>query len=425
MRNDLAGTSLDGDSQGCNPCNGYELLYDIDFDTNGDGIMDSNDTYFDPDGDGSNKGWTPIGDRDNPFVAIFEGNGHTINNLYINQPASTVQNGLFGRTGDSTNGLTATIKNLTLSGDLMSITVNNYSGALVGWADNTLIGNCSSTGNVSGNAYLGGVVGSAESGTVINSSFSTGNVNGTQGLVGLVAYTDSSSGQVSISGSYATGDVTGTGSEVGGLIGYTEVDATVSNSYATGAVAGGSRSGGLIGHVNKGLVTQSYATGAVNGTDNVGGLIGYVHGGSTIIASYAQGSVEGNDSVGGLGGYFTSATVTASYATGLVTGSGRDAGGLFGLSEKITVNQSYWASDATNMSVAVETFSNTILNETFAVLLSELQCPISADDSGCASSPLFAGWDTIDHDNDNNASTATIAPWSFNSETQLPTLKSP
>ena len=79
MRNDLAGTTLEDNTgkiqmDGCptTGCNGYELIADLDFDTNGDGTMDAGDSYFDYDNDGGNNGWLPIGNQANRFTANLQ-----------------------------------------------------------------------------------------------------------------------------------------------------------------------------------------------------------------------------------------------------------------------------------------------------------------------------------------------------------------
>ena len=63
-------------------CTGYELMADIDLDTDGDGSVDSDDAYWNGD-----DGWDAIGlqdkKADSPFTATFRGNGHTVSNLYI------------------------------------------------------------------------------------------------------------------------------------------------------------------------------------------------------------------------------------------------------------------------------------------------------------------------------------------------------
>lgn len=93
MRYDLKGLSLtdaDGNSnsQGCpavTGCLGYELMKDLNFDTNVDGVLDNSDAYYDYDGDGGNNGWLPIGTKTAPFQASFKGNQHRISNLYISR----------------------------------------------------------------------------------------------------------------------------------------------------------------------------------------------------------------------------------------------------------------------------------------------------------------------------------------------------
>ena len=65
-------------------CSGYELIADLDFDSNGSGQADAGDAYWN---DGA--GWEPIG-----YSATFEGNSHTIANLFINR--TNKWTGLFG-----------------------------------------------------------------------------------------------------------------------------------------------------------------------------------------------------------------------------------------------------------------------------------------------------------------------------------------
>ena len=69
------------DSNQTGNCTGYELMADIDLDTDGDGMADSGDAYW-----RSGKGWDPLGDQakktSSPFTATLRGNGHSISNLY-------------------------------------------------------------------------------------------------------------------------------------------------------------------------------------------------------------------------------------------------------------------------------------------------------------------------------------------------------
>ena len=74
-------------------CRGYELLADLDFDTNGSGGLDAGDAYWN---DGA--GWSPVGTAAEPFAAAFEGNGRVIRHLLVAGGAGA---GLFGATGPS------------------------------------------------------------------------------------------------------------------------------------------------------------------------------------------------------------------------------------------------------------------------------------------------------------------------------------
>jgi hypothetical protein len=74
------------------------------------------------------------------------------------------------------------------------------------------ISNCWSTGAVSGNDFVGGLVGSNHYGSIAN-CYSVGNVNGLSAVGGLVGANSSS-----ISNCYSTGVVSGS-SYVGGLVG--------------------------------------------------------------------------------------------------------------------------------------------------------------------------------------------------------------
>ena len=78
--------------------------------------------------------------------------------------------------------------------------------------------------------------------------------------------------------SYSTGSVTGD-NYVGGLVGSNSYE--VSDSYSTGSVTSeeGSYIGGLVGfNGDPGTVSDSYSTGSVSGNLHVGGLVGRNYG---------------------------------------------------------------------------------------------------------------------------------------------------
>ena len=264
------------DGMGCpatDGCSGYELMADLDFDTNGSGRADTGDTYWN---DG--QGWVPVGgagstsgsDRRsvtsrNPFHATFEGNGHTIANLFV-QSEDTLFTGLFGYAGyDPAADSYSIIRrvgmiNVELSG-------YNYIGGLVGWNEGA-VQSSYATGQVSGRYGLGGLAG-GNRGSIVSSYATVGlsghpfSLNYAGGLVGINQKTSGGSNdglpdsrRGLIAGSYATGQLSASNSS-GGLVGLNE--GTITACYATGRTRSGS-SGGLVS-INRGTITASYSTG--------------------------------------------------------------------------------------------------------------------------------------------------------------------
>jgi hypothetical protein len=200
------------------------------------------------------NGFRPIGVAGAPFTGVFDGLGHTINNLTIHWP-NTDYVGLFGVTG---NG--SAIRNLGLLGG--SVTGQNYVGDLVGDNGGTIT-NTYAAGMVNGltsdeRDYVGGLVGFNEAGGTITNTYATGAVRGNNYVGGLVG-----SNLGAITNAYATGAVNGIlynsgGNYVGGLVGSNEAGGTITNTYATGAISGNNYLGGLVGLYRGGAIIGSY-----------------------------------------------------------------------------------------------------------------------------------------------------------------------
>ena len=201
-------------------CTGYELMNDLDFDENDDGQI----TAADADYWNSGAGWNPI----STFTATFQGNGHTIANLFINR-SGTDNIGLFGRISGS-----ARIETLGLTA--AEVTGKDNVGILVGDTDaNTTIVASFTTGQVSGSNRVGGLVGTSnidETGFIILACYSTAAVSGrhdSTSIGGLVS--QNTQGSAAITASYAIGRVSGNDlSPTRGLISLRNF-ATITASY--------------------------------------------------------------------------------------------------------------------------------------------------------------------------------------------------
>lgn len=303
-------------------------------------------------------GFAPVGVAA-AFTGQFDGLGQTISNLTINNAGVGTGTGLFG----TTNG--ATIRNLALAG--AAITGGDNTGGLVGIATGGAIAGVSVSGTVTGGNPTGGLVGGMN-GTAISGTSSSATVTGGDNTGGLVGTLEGGS----VTTSFATGPVSG-GNQVGGLIGIAQ-DTTLIQLYATGRVTGtGDLVGGLIGGFGgdgpapaPATLTQSYANGAVTGAGRAGGLVGLVSNDATVSDSYATGLVSGGTASGGLIGQLNTtpvggavppasnpSTITNTYATGLVIGAGV-RGGLIGTLTDVnqTVTNSYWDTQTTGQAAS-------------------------------------------------------------------------
>ena len=193
-------------------------------------------------------------------------------------------------------------------------TVNSISGAftggVVGYNAGTLSGELKKTSgdvlSVSFNDYVGGIVG-YNSGSITgkmthtstNAMYENATVYGATKVGGLVGYTSSA---LNISNAQNTGSIVGSVS-VGGLVGYADAKCTINASTNTGSVSGTNNVGGLVGYA-KGIDLSGVSNSAtINGYTNVGGLVGNIEGGAAITTSNNSGAVNGYKHLGGFVGY--------------------------------------------------------------------------------------------------------------------------
>ena len=264
--------------------------------------------------------WRPIGDgaADRSFHAFlghFDGKGHTITGLYVDESIETEKD------SKSYNaGLFGNVANATTSGELYDTIVNLHlqdvyvKGGGEYAATGALIGHIANSGTRVANCTV-------ENGTVTNEGDS--GETGTGGLVGYTAWTvfENCTADVSVSSEKGC---------VGGFVGSTFGN-TFNNCVAYGDVEGGWSVGGFAGILFWRIsATNCAAHGNVTAHDwNAGGFAGFI-----------QGTVD-NDGV--------SATLTNCSAYGDVTsdlgGGLARAGGFAGTlwDEPITIENSHAA----------------------------------------------------------------------------------
>jgi len=263
-----------------------------------------------------------------PFTGTFDGNGFVIRNFSC---SSTDRDniGLF-----SVIDADALISNLGLSDvNVVGGTGENI-GALAGCNNGATIRNCFvENGKVTGDSYIGGMVGRINYSGEVRDSHYTGYVTGGFCVGGLVGYQSHGF----IKDCHSKGIVSSNKHYIGGLVGWQLGSALVSRCYSTCTVIGDDEVGGLIGSSEHGPIKECWAGGTVSGRYYVGGLVGEKYG--PLTNCYATGDVFGDYS-GGLLGYSYIGPVLNSYAAGTVRGQYN--GGLIGYSSDSSYLSCFW-----------------------------------------------------------------------------------
>ena len=162
-----------------------------------------------------------------PFSGTFDGNGLTISNLYIDQPNTEYQ-GFFGYTLNA-NLYEVGLVNITASG-------RNYTGGMVAYAQNTYMRDCYvNGGTLFALSYCGGLVGYQQQGTnsIISGCYNTCTVSGNHYVGGLVGFSNYST----VRNSYVAASVAGQGNGVGAIIGGAN-DVLMYNCYFSSTITG-------------------------------------------------------------------------------------------------------------------------------------------------------------------------------------------
>ena len=240
------------------------------------------------DGKDGREEFNVIGNGDNPFTGVFDGNGHKIWNFTYDSN-DTYNIGLFGCLNDQD----AEVKNLSLIDASIDVATAGTVGVLVARLTEGSVSGCHVVGGtVTGGSGVGGLVGHIQWGRVTECS-STAAITGYSTVGGLAGKNYGGS----IMNSCSTGSVTGEFS-VGGLVGSNMGFAYIINCYATGDVTGNRNLAGIAGHNScregrLGTIQCCYSVGGVTGTEYVGSIVGWNCG--AVVSSFWDIQTSGMD----------------------------------------------------------------------------------------------------------------------------------
>jgi len=236
------------------------------------------------------RGWLPVGTAAQPFTGILDGAGYKITDLNIIAPR-TDNVGIMGTAQN------AMIGDLKLEG--LNVIAENYVSGVCGTTISCEMGDIRVQGSLSGNSYIGAILG-LQQGGYLNRGFAN---------VRVVAR----------------------GPAIGGIVGSAQAAANISESTSSGAVSGSSLIGGLVGELFYANLEDSYSHAAVHGYSYVGGAVGRAgwNDAGNLINCYSTGAVSldaGGWGAGGLVGQMSYGTYTLCYwdtqTSGMSTNSG-------------------------------------------------------------------------------------------------------
>ena len=182
-------------------------------------------------------------------------------------------------------GSNSYIHDLTIRG---AVSGKGSAGAIAGYASGTApkIANCFNYAVItSTGSNVGGLVGYTYQNAVIESCANFGAVTGGSSVGGIIGGTVSNGS--TITGCYNTAEISATGSKAGGIIGGTSSEMTVASCYNTGKISG-TASGGIAGEV-KGNVNWS---GTVQGKITISSCYSTGEAGSAVFGTVDTASSE-------------------------------------------------------------------------------------------------------------------------------------
>ena len=294
--------------------------------------------------------WTPIGTMEHPFKGNFDGNGKTIDYLYIDEQipergdTATAYYGLIGVASTEYESKTA-ISNLTIGKNSRIYTQRDGNvGGIIGLArNNVVISDCKNKGRVHGRTVAGGIVGFAAnvplpdgvhikncvnegyvdamlkaggiagavngSGVHIDSSTNMGSVSASDTAAGIVGVIYNSAGtSASLNHLINKGDIS-SGKISGGIVAVAgQGTFTITNAFNEGHVQASMTAAGIVGQLRP-VYAQDVLTcvnvGGVFAGSNAGGIVGLVNGGAfpaKISQSLNLGKIDAGEFAGGIVG---------------------------------------------------------------------------------------------------------------------------
>lgn len=293
--------------------------------------------------------WVAIGNYwGNNFEGDFDGNNHTISNLYSESQDFSDACGLLGNVVDSAAHY---VKDLTLDASCeINAADAYYVGGLIGYVETKgfTMTNCKNQAGIVANSYVGGLIGEvyceADSWIIMSQCENSGAIKTTGYYVGgMLGYCEMNT---QIENCINAADIVVTSYCVGGMVGYADDTCKIVNCENNGFIrASDGYVGGMAGEIyDHAIIANCRNTGEVKSDDGmghfesyVGGIAGYLYYTAEVSNCSNTGAVTGNHEVAGIVGDVEDvAEVSNCTNSGTITGQpgASYAGGIVGYGEE-------------------------------------------------------------------------------------------
>ena len=231
--------------------------------------------------------WIPI---DN-YTGIFDGNGYCVSGLYLCNPEQYYQ-GFMGFCYGDIRNLHITNSHIEGAAYVGGLAADCYSYSEVS--------NCSFSGTVIGEGYVGGIVGSSQdlsyctANGFVKGSYYVGGIAGDSNVGSQIVSCNNNSTIIGIDYPVASHNI-------GGIVGTHLGKITYCSNR--GDVVGGESVGGIAGRIYDASITKSMNVGVVKGINNIGGIAGKLYQSAQISACSNSGAVSGTTCVGGIAAF--------------------------------------------------------------------------------------------------------------------------
>ena len=307
--------------------------------------------------------WTPIGSREHPFRGNFDGNGKTIDHLYIYETmpdAPDEKTGVYGLFGSVESDMETDIEiaNVVIGEhSIVYVERDGPTGAVAGRVNyNVTLSNCINKGSVTGRTAVGGIVGSATNtplswGVKIRNCKNEGLVNSSKNAGGIAGFVHSMFAIVDGCSNFGPVFAADTAAGIIAVSGITgAMKLKVSNVVNKGNVTSGKIAAGIIASAPEGRtdIESAFNAGNIQASSTASGIISDLGAlqGPNISQCVNSGDILAGDVAGGIVGVQKSngigfdGIIQESLNIGVVKAS-MFAGGIVGRHDYAMFNVSY------------------------------------------------------------------------------------